>query len=53
MAEHQTARGTLADAEVDAIVAFLGSLEGKIPQDKIEPPELPPDGPSTPAPDPA
>ena len=53
MAEHQTARGKLEDQEVDAILAFLGTLEGELPKDKIAKPELPESGPKTPAPDPA
>ena len=53
MAEHQTARGKLQDDEVLAIVAFLGSLEGEIPKDKIGAPTLPENGPDTPGPDPS
>jgi cytochrome c peroxidase len=53
MAEHQTARGKLQDDEVLAIVAFLGSLEGEIPKDKIGAPALPENGPDTPGPDPS
>lgn len=53
MAEHQTARGKLADGEVQAIVAFLGSLEGTLPTDYIARPTLPESGPDTPGPDPS
>jgi cytochrome c peroxidase len=42
MAEHQSARGKLTDAETKAIVAFLGSLKGELPKDLIKAPELPP-----------
>ncbi len=52
MAEHQAARGKLADGEVAAVVAFLGSLTGTPPMDAIAVPELPPSGPKTPKPDP-
>ena len=48
MAEHQTARGTLKEAEVDAIIAFLGSLDGPVPSEKIRRPDLPPDQSPTP-----
>lgn len=41
MAEHQSARGRLPQAEVDAIVAFLGTLTGEIPKEYIAKPELP------------
>lgn len=49
MAEHQTARGTLTDAETGTIVAFLRALEGTLPMDYIAPPVLPESGPDTPA----
>ena len=52
MAEHQTARGKLQDDEVEAILAFLGTLAGEIPKDRIAPPTLPENGPKTPQPDP-
>jgi cytochrome c peroxidase len=53
MAEHQTARGQLQDAEVEAIEAFLHSLEGELPRDYIAKPQLPESGPNTPDPDPS
>lgn len=44
---------TLTDSQVADIVAFLGALEGKLPgDDLIGKPEMPPNGPDTPAPDP-
>src|SRR5690606_27898449 len=49
MAEHQLGR-TLPEEEVKAIVTFLGSLKGRIDEDYIQRPELPADGPDTPAP---
>ena len=51
MAHHQLGR-ELPEAEVNSIVAFLGSLTGAIDAEYIAMPELPPSGPSTPAPDP-
>jgi cytochrome c peroxidase len=53
MARHQTAAGELPDDKVNAIVSFLGSLTGEPPKEKIAKPELPPNGPNTPAPEPA
>lgn len=53
MARHQTAAGKLADDKVASIVAFLGALTGELPTDKIQKPELPPNGPKTPGPDPS
>lgn len=47
MAEHQLGR-TLEQADVDAIVAFLGSLKGKVDEAYVAKPELPADGPNTP-----
>ncbi len=52
MALHQTASGELPEAKVASIVVFLESLTGDVPTDKIAKPELPPNGPRTPAPDP-
>lgn len=52
MAEHQTAKGRLSDAELDAMMAFLDALTGPVPDDRIAKPELPPSGPNTPKPDP-
>ena len=53
MAEHQTAKGKLSDAELDAMLAFLDSLTGELPKDLIAKPTLPESGPSTPKPDPS
>jgi len=50
MAEHQLGR-QLSDEDVDAIVTFLGSLEGRIDESFVARPELPEDGPSTPQPE--
>ncbi len=47
MAEYQLGR-TLPEEEVKAIVAFLGSLKGRIDEEYIRKPELPADGPDTP-----
>jgi cytochrome c peroxidase len=52
MAEHQLGRSLGAD-EVSEIRAFLESLTGTLETALIEPPELPPSGPDTPAPDPS
>ena len=49
MAEHQLGR-SLSEAQVESIVTFLGALTGELPQDLIEEPELPADGPDTPKP---
>ena len=40
------------EADAQAIVAFLSSLEGELPTDYIKQPELPESGPDTPAADP-
>jgi cytochrome c peroxidase len=53
MALHQTAAGQLPDDKVASIVSFLGTLTGDLPLDKIAKPELPPNGPKTPGPDPS
>lgn len=53
MAEHQLAKGEFEPDELDAVVAFLGSLKGTLPTDYIAEPELPPSGPATPPPDPS
>ena len=53
MAEYQTTAEKPQPAEIDDIVAFLNSLTGKIPEEYIAEPELPPSGPKTPAPDPS
>lgn len=53
MAVHQTPAGDISDEKVTQIVTFLKSLTGELPpQEKITQPELPPNGPKTPAPDP-
>ncbi len=49
MARHQLGK-TLSTAEVDSIVAFLGSLTGEIPTAYIRRPELPASTAQTPAP---
>lgn len=51
MSEYQLATGPLKDDEVAAIVAFLESLTGEIPDAYIKKPELPESGPETPPPD--
>ncbi len=50
MAWHQVGRELRPD-QTGSIVAFLGSLTGRIDADLIARPELPPSGPDTPAPD--
>lgn len=52
MAKHQLSIDLPKD-QLDAVVAFLGSLEGQLPADYIAEPTLPPSGPDTPAPDPS
>lgn len=52
MARHQLGR-ELDDAQVAAIVAFLGSLSGEVDPELAKAPELPKSGPSTPKPDPS
>jgi cytochrome c peroxidase len=53
MSEYQTATGKLPDEKVALIVAFLESLTGDLPgQETIGKPQVPPNGPKTPAPDP-
>jgi cytochrome c peroxidase len=54
MAAHQLAKGELTEAELSALVAFLGSLTGELPpKEYIGKPTLPESGPQTRAPDPA
>jgi cytochrome c peroxidase len=53
MAEHQTSRGKLTEAETQSLVAFLGALKGELPREYIAKPELPENGPNTPGPDPS
>lgn len=48
MAEYQLGR-QLSDADIKSIITFLGSLKGRIDHDFIRQPELPADGPDTPA----
>lgn len=52
MAEYQTASGKLPEEKVKQIVTFLESLTGDLPTAKIGKPQLPPNGPKTPAGDP-
>ncbi len=52
MAEYQTPGGKLSDEKVKSIVTFLEALTGDLPTEKIGKPELPPNGPKTPAGDP-
>lgn len=52
MAEHQTAKGKLTDAEKADLVAFLGALTGEIPQEYIKEPAALEAGAETPKPDP-
>ena len=52
MAHHQLGR-ELSDSDLEAIVAFLGSLTGTLDVSYIAKPRLPPSGPTTPAPDPS
>jgi cytochrome c peroxidase len=53
MATYQLAKGSLSDDERKYLTAFLESLEGKIDPAYIAKPELPPNGPETPGPDPS
>lgn len=52
MGEHQLGK-TLTPEQIAQIKAFLGSLTGELPTDKIQPPTLPASGKGTPKPDPA
>ncbi|MEM7159529.1 MAG: cytochrome c peroxidase [Myxococcota bacterium] len=52
MATHQLAKGELSPDEMTAMIAFLGSLEGRLPTEYIAAPTLPESGPETPAADP-
>ena len=47
MAEYQLGR-TISAEDTKAIVAFLGSLKGRVDENYIKKPELPADGPDTP-----
>lgn len=47
MAEHQLGR-QITDEQVQSIITFLKALKGKIPEDYIKKPQLPPSGPDTP-----
>ncbi len=51
MADHQLGK-EVTDKQVDAVIAFLKALTGDLPKDYIARPELPPNGPKTPKPDP-
>ncbi|MHC4829725.1 MAG: cytochrome-c peroxidase [Planctomycetota bacterium] len=53
MVEHQTAKGSFTDPELDSVLAFLDALTGEIDADYIKKPELPESGPNTPKPDPS
>ncbi|MEZ4429111.1 MAG: cytochrome c peroxidase [Nannocystaceae bacterium] len=53
MAEYQTVKGTVSDAERSDLIAFLNSLTGEIDEEYIRKPTLPENGPKTPAPDPS
>ncbi len=53
MAKHQLAKGTLTDDERNELKAFLATLEGTPDAAYIAKPELPPNGPETPGPDPS
>lgn len=53
MAEYQTQKGKLEQAQIADMVAFLKTLTGPIPQEYIAKPELPASGPKTPKPDPS
>jgi cytochrome c peroxidase len=52
MAEYQTAKGMLSDAEVTDVVAFLKALTGELPTSYIQEPMALASGSTTPAPDP-
>ncbi|HEY8087689.1 MAG TPA: cytochrome c peroxidase, partial [Polyangiaceae bacterium] len=47
MARHQIGK-ELSDAQIAAIVTWLGALTGDLPRDYIQKPDLPPDGKDTP-----
>lgn len=51
MGEYQLGQ-TISDDEAKLIVAWLGSLTGEVDKDYVKKPELPENGPDTPAPDP-
>jgi cytochrome c peroxidase len=53
MAEYQTPKAVLTDAEVASIVTFLKVLTGDLPTAYIQEPAQLPSGPTTPAPDPS
>lgn len=52
MAYHQLGQ-KLSDAQIADVVAFLGSLTGKVDAAYVKKPSLPASGPNTPAPDPS
>lgn len=52
MGRHQLGK-ELDAATVSQITAFLGSLTGDLPTERIQPPTLPESGPSTPKADPS
>lgn len=51
MAEYQTAKGKLSDEEINAIVAFLKTLTGKLPSEYVKEPAALAAGKDTPKPD--
>jgi cytochrome c peroxidase len=53
MAVHQLGKAEFSPDDLAAVVAFLGSLTGKIDEQYTTAPPLPESGPDTPAPDPA
>ncbi len=52
MARYQLGK-QLDDAQVTSLITFLDTLTGELPADYIARPELPPNGPKTPGPDPS
>jgi cytochrome c peroxidase len=52
MGEYQTPAGQLDDARLQKLVTFLASLTGDLPTAKIGKPDMPANGPNTPAGDP-
>ena len=53
MGERQTNKGRLSEPDLTALLAFLETLTGPLPEDYIAVPELPPSTPATPSPDPS
>jgi len=50
MAEHQLGKGEFEPDQLKAVLAFLGSLKGELPEAYLAVPTLPPDGPGAPPP---